>query len=171
MDDAFVAFDMDFTGGNYAFMVVLPKVAEGTSGADALKNVEAMLTADKMRQVRNQMDEIKVDLAMPKFKIEAGTVLGPILRELGMNLAFGGADFRGISGEKDLFISEVIHKAFIEVTEEGAEAAAATAVVMKTRMIHHEDEPMKISVDHPFFFSIVEKSSGTVFFVGHVTDL
>lgn len=171
MDDAFVAFDMDFTGGNYAFMVVLPKVAEGTSGADALKNVEAMLTADKMRQVRNQMDEIKVDLAMPKFKIEAGTVLGPILRELGMNLAFGGADFRGISGEKDLFISEVIHKAFIEVTEEGAEAAAVTAVVMKIRMIHHEDEPMKISVDHPFFFSIVEKSSGTALFVGHVTDL
>lgn len=171
MDEAFVAFDMDFTGGNYAFMVVLPKVAEGASGADALKNVEAMLTADKMRQVRNQMDEIKVDLAMPKFKLEAGTFLGPILRELGMKLAFGGADFRGISGEKDLFISEVIHKAFIEVTEEGAEAAAATAAVMKTRMIHHDDEPMKISVDHPFFFSIVEKSSGTALFLGHVTDL
>ena len=172
INDAFVAFDMDFMADNYAFMVVLPTVAEGQSAADALQSVEAGLSAEKLREIREQMDSAKLNLSMPRFKLEAGAMLKPLLSALGMNLAFSDdADFRGINGGKDLRISDVYHKAFIEVTEEGAEAAAATAVAVNTRMMRPPERTFDVVVDHPFAFAIIEKSSGAALFIGHVRDL
>ena len=171
MDDAFVAFDMDFIADNYTFMVVLPTLADGMTGDGALRAVEEKLSAEKIREIRAQMENVKVNLSIPKFKIESDMKLAPMLRSLGMNLAFGDADFRGINGGRDLRIAEVIHKAFIEVAEEGAEAAAATAVLVKTRSLRPQERSLDIVVDHPFFFAILEKSTGTALFVGHVKDL
>ena len=172
MNDALVAFDMDFMSDDYAFMVVLPTLADGQSAADALKSVEASLSAEKIREIRSQMESVKLNLSMPRFKLEAGAMLKPLLGSLGMSLAFSDdADFRGINGGTDLNISDVYHKAFIEVTEEGAEAAAATAVVVNTRMMRPPERTFDVVVDHPFFFAIIEKNSGAALFIGHVKDL
>jgi serpin B len=88
---------------------------------------------------------------------------------MGMPAAFtGGADFSGMTGKKDLFISDVVHKAFVSVDEEGTEAAAATAVVMAESAA--PAEPVQVTVDHPFIFLIRDTETGTVLFVGRVLD-
>ena len=88
---------------------------------------------------------------------------------MGMKDAFGDADFSGMTGERDLYISEVLHKAFVEVNEEGTEAAAATAVIM-TRMSMVEMGPIIFKADHPFIFLIRDNDSGSILFLGRVID-
>jgi serpin B len=88
---------------------------------------------------------------------------------MGMPAAFtGGADFSGMTGKKDLFISDVVHKAFVSVDEEGTEAAAATAVVMKLSAV--AEEPVTVTADHPFLFLVRDIETGTILFVGRVVD-
>ncbi len=169
--DAYQAFDMDFKESTYAFMVILPKIAEGATGSSALADVEQMMNAQALRAARNDMFETKLELSMPKFRIEADTPLASIMQQLGMVKAFGNADFTGISGKTDLHINQIYHKAYIEVTEEGAEAAAATAAVMKLRMAPRPEPIIEVTVDHPFLYAIVEKSTGTALFVGRATDI
>ena len=77
------------------------------------------------------------------------------------------ADFSGMTGRKDLFISKVIHKAFVDVNEEGTEAAAATAVVMKESAI---GRPLTFRADHPFVFLIRESQTGSILFIGRIID-
>ena len=93
------------------------------------------------------------------------------LGEMGMPTAFSNsADFSGMTGKRDLFISAVIHQAFVEVNEEGTEAAAATAVVMRLESVA---EPTLIPIfraDHPFIFMIQEKETGSILFMGRVSD-
>jgi serpin B len=95
------------------------------------------------------------------------------LGEMGMPTAFSeSADFSGMTGGKDLMISKVIHQAFVEVNEEGTEAAAATAVIMELTSAGGGGEP-KIPVfnaDHPFIFVIQEKETGNILFLGRVSD-
>ena len=93
--------------------------------------------------------------------------MGNTLAALGMPSAFGNADFSGMAGNKDLFIDEVIHQAFVEVNEEGTEAAAATAVIIKETAMR----PSKVfRADHPFIFIIQQKESGNILFMGKVVD-
>ena len=94
-----------------------------------------------------------------------------MLCDLGAELAFSDdADFSGI-GEEPLKISEVVHKAFVEVNEEGTEAAAATAVVMVTlRRRHAAREPKVFKADHPFLFFIRDRNTNAVLFSGRVLD-
>ena len=90
-----------------------------------------------------------------------------------MSTAFSGAaEFSGLDGIGGLFISDVLHKAFIEVNEEGTEAAAATAVIMRFTSIPGEDEPerTKFKADHPFLFTIHHKETNTVLFMGNVDN-
>jgi len=88
---------------------------------------------------------------------------------MGMPIAFTtGADFSGMTGNHDLFIGDVIHKAFVSVDETGTEAAAATAVVME--MTAMPQPPMEVSIDHPFIFLIRDIETNTVLFVGRVLD-
>ena len=91
---------------------------------------------------------------------------------LGMADAFSGrADFSGMDGRKDLFISDVIHKAFVEVNEEGTEAAAATAMVMVGSAAPSNPQPIPVfRADHPFLFLIRDHRNGSVLFLGRVTD-
>jgi serpin B len=89
---------------------------------------------------------------------------------MGMPLAFSkvGADFSGMTGKRDLFISKVIHQAFINVDEKGTEAAAATAVVMNLMMAPQHAEPKIFKADHPFVFLIKDNTTGSILFMGTI---
>jgi serpin B len=108
---------------------------------------------------------------IPKFKLSSGFSLGRTLSAMGMPDAFqeGVADFSGMESSRDLRISAVIHKAFVEVNEEGTEAAAATAVVMKGRGISFAPTPT-FRADHPFIFLIRDNRSGSILFLGRMVD-
>ena len=98
-------------------------------------------------------------------------MLKPTLAALGMKLAFGlAADFSGMDGRQDLYISAVVHKAFVNVNEEGTEAAAATGVVMTLKSARIPEEPVIFRADHPFVFIICDKRDGSALFLGRMTD-
>lgn len=110
-------------------------------------------------------------LSMPRFKVETQFDAAPTLRAMGMPLPLSpNADFSGITGKRDLFISNVIHKAFVEVDEHGTEAAAATAAVMKGGSRIVPGQPRVIRIDRPFLFWIRERQTGCILFMGRVTD-
>jgi serpin B len=108
---------------------------------------------------------------LPKFKITSQFGLSDPLKAMGMPDAFelAKADFSGMTGRRDLFISDVIHKAFVEVNEEGTEAAAATGVMMSTTSVEITPPPV-FRADHPFVFIIQDKNSKSILFVGRVAD-
>ena len=106
---------------------------------------------------------------MPKFEFDAKLGLANTLASMGMPDAFSGsADFSGMTGERDLFISDVIHQAFVSVDEAGTEAAAATAVIMK--LLSAPEPPVELTIDRPFVFLIRDIETGAILFVGRVVD-
>ncbi|MCX7009448.1 MAG: serpin family protein, partial [Kiritimatiellaeota bacterium] len=108
---------------------------------------------------------------LPKFKMTAKFELSRIMATLGMKDAFtGNADFSGMDGQRDLAISAILHKAFVDVNEEGTEAAAATAVVMKAMAMLEPEPPAVLRADHPFLFLIRERSTGSILFLGRIAD-
>jgi serpin B len=113
----------------------------------------------------------EMDLSLPKFTFTKDASMGPILRSLGMTDAFdpAAADFSGIDGNRDLVISDVFHESFISVDEHGTEAAAATAVVIGTTSM--PDQPLTLTIDHPYIFLIREKQTGLILFMGKVLSL
>ena len=119
--------------------------------------------------------EIKPHLAdFPKFRFETEYFMAQYLKEMGMPLAFiwPGADFTGISPTKELYIDEVIHKTFIEVTESGTEAAATTVVMGMVGSAFNlfPPKPKIFNADHPFIFLIQQKETGNILFLGRVSD-
>jgi serpin B len=98
--------------------------------------------------------------------------LGNTLSAMGMAQAFqkGAADFSGMTGKRDFWISAAIHKAYIDVNEEGTEAAAATGIVMRSMAMQREQPPIVFRADHPFLFVIRDNRSGGILFMGRVTD-
>jgi serpin B len=107
---------------------------------------------------------------MPKFKVESSFSLVDALAALGMPSAFSeAANFSGMDGTHELFITDVLHKAFVDVDEEGTEAAAATAVIVGLKSAMPQ-EPVEVTVDRPFMFLIRDMKTGTVLFVGRVMD-
>ena len=109
-------------------------------------------TDEKYDFILKNLFEQKIFLSMPKFEINYGSELKPFLQALGINDAFNdNADFSGMTKKEKLYISKVIHKAFIKVDEQGTEAAAATAVVMTKRCIVHVPE---MNINHPFLFIV-----------------
>lgn len=107
----------------------------------------------------------------PKFKLETSYGLNKNLQSMGMPLAFSGeADFSGMDGMKDLAISDVVHKAYIDVNEEGTEAAAATGAVMTLSMGLDVNPVPVFRADHPFVFFIVDNDTGNILFMGRVSD-
>jgi serpin B len=113
----------------------------------------------------------EVRLSLPKFQTTCKFNLGVILSQMGMPLAFSpNADFSGMTGRRDLCISEVIHQAFLNVDEKGTEAAAATAVVMKMTAIRMPNEPKIFNADHPFVFIIKDNTTGSILFMGKIMN-
>ena len=158
--------ELPYTGGDISMMILLPR--EGVE----LSNVISSLNREDYISWIDEMYETKADIYLPKFKFETSYGLNDYLKELGMVDAFSNADFSGIDGTKNLFISSVLHKAFVEVNEEGTEAAAATAVIMNLKAVSPDEPPERITFDcnHPFIFTIHHKETGTILFMGTVDD-
>jgi serpin B len=164
--DDFQALDLPYNGAQLSMLVVLPREKDG------LTALENRLAAEGIYgQVTTRLrHEETVMLSLPRFKMETALTLKPVLCALGAELAFsGGADFSGI-GNEPLAISEVIHKAFVEVNEEGTEAAAATGVAMALCAAVMPSQPKVFQADHPFLFFIRDRSTNTVLFSGRVVD-
>ena len=137
-----------------------------------LPALEQSLTASNTLQWLGQLSPVtKVIVTLPKFKTTQQFELGGTLAAMGMPQAFqSSADFSGMTGKKDLFISAVIHKAYIDVNEEGTEAAAATAVTMMTMAFRAPAPPPVFRADHPFVFLIRDNRSNSILFMGRVAD-
>lgn len=167
--DGFQIAELPYKGGETSMVVLLPDQPNG------LAALEKKLTADALRTwLRRLRPTPDVQLYLPKFKLETDYGLNDPLKALGMVDAFGGkADFTGMSaGAEDLAISAVIHKAFVEVNEEGTEAAAATAVVIRaTAAPVDPPKPVIFRADHPFLFLIRHRPTDSVLFMGRYSDL
>jgi serpin B len=112
----------------------------------------------------------KINVFLPRFKLTAEFNLGRTLAAMGMGNAFSpAADFSGMDGARDLCISAVVHKAFVEVNEEGTEAAAATGTIMKMLAVRPHPTPT-FRADHPFLLLIRDIHSGSILFLGRVLD-
>jgi serpin B len=150
-----------------SMIVILPK-------GDDLKPAEAVLQDNNLSTLQGSAVLQRVNLYFPKFRMDTEYRLPRTLSAMGMPTAFteGAADFSGMDGTKNLYISDVIHKAFIDVNEEGTEAAAATAVVMDLAMAAPGGNPPvpEFRADHPFVFLIQDKETGTILFIGRVVN-
>ena len=149
----------------FAMLFVVPD-------AGAFTEVEAGFDAAQLEAVLGSLAYRPMILGVPKFEFEQQFSLVEQLAALGMPIAFDAnrADFSGMTGQPDLVISDVIHKAFVAVDEKGTEAAAATAVIMEEAMAMEPPEaPIELILDRPFLFFIVEQETGTVLFAGRYT--
>jgi serpin B len=150
-----------------SMVIALPK--PGVS----LGDLEGDLTATAVTDWTNAMSGVVVNVSMPRFKTSAQFELGGTLKQMGMPLAFSDqADFSGMAspGETPLTISNVIHKAYVDVNEDGTEAAAATGVVMTARAAMVTAQPIDFKVDHGFVFFIRDDKSGAILFTGRIED-
>lgn len=158
---------LPYAGGELSMLVVLPREKDG------LAALEARLAPERLAEWRAGLAEREVRIFLPKFKLTWGAVkLNGALKALGMADAFSDtqADFSGMDGQLHwLYIGAVLHKAFVEVNEEGTEAAAATAVVMRMKAMRPATPP-EFRADHPFLFLIQEEETGAILFMGRVAD-
>ncbi len=160
-DETLMAVELPYSN-DITMLVILP--AEGTTISDLGKT----LNQQKYQAITRELYSDEVSLMLPKFKSEASLTLSNTLKEMGMPIAFtDDADFTGISNRNDLKITDVFHKAFIEVSEEGTEAAAATAVVVGVKSM-----PMTrtFKANRPFIYIIRDTKTGTPLFIGRLMN-
>ena len=164
--DGYQCVDIMYKGGDLSLLVVLPTKKDGLPPMETRWNEEGLY-----QHVTANLCEEEVVLSLPRFKMETEFKLKPVLIDMGAELAFSDyADFTGI-GEEKLKISEVVHKAFVEVNEEGTEAAAATAVgMMRCTAVMRPAMPKVFNADHPFLFFIRDRNTNTVLFSGRAND-
>jgi serpin B len=161
--------EMDYLGNDLSMLIILPK-------DNNIAQLESSFSKEKLDAWKKDMTNEKVQLTLPKFKFETKYFMADDLKAMGMPTAFNPdlADFTGMwtrQQNENLYISQVIHQAFIEVAENGTEAAAATAVVMmEATSIHVEEPPKVFNADHPFIFIIQQKDTGNILFMGRVSD-
>jgi serpin B len=160
----FQALELPYKGCNMAMIVLLPKRFDG------LAELEGSLAVEKLESWQSKLDPRRVKVCLPKFSLTAEFELKDALSALGMPLAFqpGKADFSGITGTRDFFLSVVVHKAFVEVEEKGTEAAAATAAIGVRASLSIEPEPI-FRADHPFLYLIRDTRTGTILFLGRLS--
>jgi serpin B len=159
--------EIPYKSKELSIIIFLPKDRSG------LPALEQSLTAPNLQQWLHQLGPVpKVIVTLPKFKSTQQFELSATLRAMGMPAAFAaGADFSGMTGRRDFAISEVIHKAYIDVNEEGTEAAAATSVTMRTMAMRPvEQAPPVFRADHPFVFLIRDNRSDSILFMGRMAN-
>ena len=155
--------EMRYAGTGVAWDVLLPKTDNG------LSNLEDALTPENLAAWLGGLSTRKVEVAIPKFRAEAGFSLREALAHLGMPSAFGAADFSGIDGRRDLALADVVHKAFVDVSEEGTEAAAATgSIAVLVSAVTPEHTVFR--ADHPFVFLIRDTDTGLILFAGRLMN-
>lgn len=162
--------EMPYGKSDLAMDVILPDDATG------LSKLEEKLTPSTFASWTSGLRQQKVVVAFPKVTFTWGGSVKPELKALGMKTAFasGGADFSGVASAGaaggNLYVSDVIHKAFVAIDEEGTEAAAATAVIMARESAAIEPPPVRFEADHPFVFVIRDVKRGRILFMGRVTN-
>jgi serpin B len=163
---SFQVLRLVYKGGNLSMIVFLPRKVDG------LPEFENSLTTDKLAGWLTKLDWREVRVFLPRFRVTSAFTLNEVLSAMGMQQAFDAkaADFSGLTGGKDLFLSLVIHKAFVDVDEKGTEAAAATALLAPTAAARSPLPPAVFRADHPFLFLIHDQRSGSILFVGRVTN-
>jgi len=160
--EGYQAIALPYLGGQVSMLVLIPD--EGT-----FDQFEGDFSKDLLDQVISEMQYSSVRLVFPKFEFETEISLAKTLAAMGMPEAFSGAaDFSGMTGDKDLFISDVFHKAYVGVDEKGTEAAAATAVMM--RLTSAPENPIELTVDRPFLFAIRDHQTNSILFMGRVVS-
>lgn len=163
-NDTLKILELPYIGDDLSMVVLLPAKVDG------LPRLEAVLSKEKLNAWIGSLSPREVFVFLPKFKITSQFSLGKTLISMGMSDPFcAKADFSGIDGTKDLFISAVIHKAFVDVGEEGTEAAAATAVVMRLTSAAPSACPVFLA-DHPFIFLIRDNRTGGILFIGRIIN-
>jgi len=164
-NDDLQALELPYSGDELSMVILLPKEND-------ISKLDQYLSVDKVDDIKKEMSSSQVDIYLPKFKFEQKYRLETTLADMGMPDAFEGggvADFSGMDdGKYGLWIDQINHKAFVNVNEEGTEAAAATAVVVT---FESAPEPGTVfKADHPFTFLIQQKDSGNILFMGRVMD-
>ena len=160
--DGYRAVLLPYKDSRLAMAVVLPDAGPPAALAPRLARGLAPLLTGATRQ--------SVALSLPKFRQRAGFGLIPVLQQLGVQDAFTrAADFSGVTSAERLFIGAVVHQAYIDVDEQGTEAAAATAVAMRPMALRRGPEPVRMIVDRPFLFAITDTATGLPLFLGQVS--
>lgn len=162
-DDSFSMLELPYENNDLSMFVLLPKKADG------LAALAKQLTRANLEKWLAKASEHMVETTFPKFKTTAEFKLKPVLQEMGMVDAFirGKADFSGMATREKLFISHVVHKAFVDVNEKGTEAAAATAVIIERESA---PPPARFVADHPFLYLLRDRATGSVLFMGRLVE-
>ena len=156
--------EMSYAGTQLVFDALLPK--DGN-----LNSLEHNLTPENLAKWFAAIEDRRVDVSLPRFKTESSFSLRGQLSKMGMPSAFTrAADLSAIDGRRDLFVSDVVHKAFVEVNETGTVAAAATGIAMARAAMLVEGPPAVFRADHPFVFLIRDSQSGAILFAGRVAN-
>lgn len=158
--------ELPYAGDELSMTVLLPRATDGA------RELAGNLSADTINGWLGELAEREVSVILPRFKMTSSFSLNGTLSSMGMVDAFDSAkaDFTGMDGRSDwLFIGAVLHKAFVEVNEEGTEAAAATAVALEA-LGFEAQPPVAFRADHPFVFLIRERQTGSILFLGRVSD-
>lgn len=156
----FDAVELPYEGGNFSMVLLMPK-------GESLSEFEKGLTPEVLNILGKSKLTAKIKLFVPKFGMEQNYSLNETLKKLGMKSAFeDSADFSGMTGSKDLKITDVVHKTFLQVNEGGTEAAAATGVVIGLTSAMPIEDMIEMRFDHPFLLLIRDNSTGTIVFLG-----
>jgi len=160
--DGYQAVELLYDGSELSMIILLPNSGQ-------FESFQNSLNAALVDHIVSDLQSRQVSLTMPKFEFESEFSLADTLAAMGMPMAFSDeADFSGMTGNRELTISDVVHKAFVSVDEAGTEAAAATAVVVG--LTSAPEQPVQVTVDRPFIFLIRDIETGTILFVGQVMN-
>lgn len=158
--ESYQAVELPYDGRELSMVILLPKPGQ-------YRAFEEKLDAEFVKAILDKLETNQVALTMPKFEYESSFGLKEALKTLGMEVAFTAeADLSGMNGTRDLFIQDVVHKAFVSVDEAGTEAAAATAVIVGQTAL--PPEPVAVTIDRPFIFFIRDIATDSIIFVGRV---
>ncbi|GFX55582.1 uncharacterized serpin-like protein TK1782 [Trichonephila clavipes] len=161
--ESYKALELPYKGEDISMLILLP------NSKDGLSNLENSLNSTFIQDLKQGMRKRKVEVALPKFRLEYSKSLKQQFQSLGMNKIFNaGAHLDGINDSKQLLVSEIVHKAVLIVNEDGSEAAAATAAVIMLCSLSMDPE---FIVDHPFLFIIYNSKNSLIYFMGRVDEL
>jgi len=157
------AVELPYDGNQLSMIVLLPET-------NNFESFEVALNSQQLKGIIGRLQSSPINLTMPRFKIESKFGLKKALSDLGMPVAFSDseADFSSMDGGRDLYISDVVHKAYVSVDEAGTEAAAATGVIVGTTSMPTNIKDM--TLDHPYIFLIRDIPTGTILFIGRVMN-
>jgi serpin B len=163
-NDRLQRLTLPYKAGDTMMEIILPRDSK------KLADIEQDLSLEKFAEWNESARPLEVEVFLPRFKTTVSFQMKSVLSKLGMERAFSDeAEFGGITSQEELRISEVVHKAFVEVDEKGTEAAAATGVIMATKMARPQ-EPFVFRADRPFLILIRHQPSGLILFMGRIAD-